>query len=241
MTTLAAVQSSYIPWKGYFDLMARADVFILYDCVQYTPRDWRNRNRIRAAGGLCWLTVPVRHGGRAQRICDVVTAEEGWRRRHWQSLRHHYARAPHFAPYAAAVEELYAACAHTRLSEVNRHFLLGLNALLGISTPLLLQEEAVAGESASARLLALCRRHGATRYLSGPKARGYLDVARFAAAGVTVEWMAYDYPEYPQGPLPFAHGITMLDMLFHTGGAWAEHMGPSFPRQALVTPRYEDL
>lgn len=235
MTTIAIVQSSYIPWKGYFELMARSDVFVLYDCVQYTARDWRNRNRIKTAQGLHWLTVPVVHESQKQRIADTMVAEGDWARVHWESLRHHYAQSAHFGVFADRVERLYATCRFQRLTEVNRHFLEGINAMLGIATPLYVQEAHVGqDDSPSGRLLAICRAHGATRYLSGPKAKAYLDVGLFEKAGVAVEWMAYDYPEYPQLHGAFEHGVTMLDMLFNTGEAWADYMTPRFPRRSTL-------
>src|SRR5436853_6671802 len=93
--TVAIVQSNYIPWKGYFDLIRQSDLFILYDDVQYTKRDWRNRNLIKTANGLHWLTIPVQVKGRfEQRICDVEISDVSWPRLHWQTLAHHYARAP---------------------------------------------------------------------------------------------------------------------------------------------------
>ena len=93
--TVAIVQSSYIPWKGYFDLIRHADHFILYDDAQYTSRDWRNRNRIKTKDGVMWLSIPVEvHGRRTQRVRDARVADPSWNRRHWKALATAYARAP---------------------------------------------------------------------------------------------------------------------------------------------------
>jgi hypothetical protein len=97
MKRVAIVQSSYIPWKGYFDLIRAVDEFVLYDDVQFTKRDWRSRNRIKSAHGLLWLSVPVSVKGRfKQRICDTEISERGWGEKHWRAIRHAYARAPNF-------------------------------------------------------------------------------------------------------------------------------------------------
>ena len=113
-STIAIVQSSYIPWKGYFDLIRRSDLFVLYDCVQYTANDWRNRNRVKNEHGLHWLTIPVSHGSRAQRICDIQCADRSWPEQHWKTLRHIYAKAPCFLQFADNIEALYQSCAIER-------------------------------------------------------------------------------------------------------------------------------
>ena len=221
MTTIAIVQSCYIPWKGYFDLIRRADVFVLFDCVQYTGRDWRNRNRIKTPNGPLWLTIPVQHESREQRICDTRTLNGEWKREHWESLRHAYGKAVFFGEYGEQVQALYENCGSDLLSEVNLHFLAGINAMLGIATPLhLLRDHIRSSGDRTDRLLDVCRHFSATRYISGPSAQDYLDTAKFAAAGVDVEWMDYGhYPEYAQLYPPFQHDVSILDALFNAGGA----------------------
>jgi hypothetical protein len=229
MTTIAIVQSCYIPWKGYFDLIRRADQFVLYDCVQYTSRDWRNRNRIKTPQGLHWLTIPVNHVSQKQRICDTHISDSAWNLLHWDTLRHNYARAPYFEQYAAYIEQLYKGCAVETLSEVNLHFLQGIMNLLGITTSLhLLKEHKAEAGDPSDKLLAICRHYSATRYLSGPSASAYLDVGKFERENIGVEWMSYDhYVEYPQPHPPFEHSVSMLDLLFNVGPAWTKYMGES--------------
>ena len=102
------MQSSYIPWKGYFDLIRAADEFILLDDVQFTKRDWRSRNRIKTKDGLSWLTIPVHSKGRfEQRIMDTTISDPSWAERHWQTIQGAYARAPFFETYAPHVRALY--------------------------------------------------------------------------------------------------------------------------------------
>ena len=219
--TVVIVQSNYLPWKGYFDLISRADVCVLYDEVQYTRRDWRNRNRIKTAQGLQWLTIPVKVRSRyLQRIRETEVADPDWAQRHWASLKHAYGRAPFFADQTRWLRPLYERSAEQpRLSEINRDFLRALCDQLGIDTPLRWSWEFEGGEGErSARLLSICQALGATRYLSGPAARGYLDEALFRRSGVEVAWMDYSgYPEYPQLHGDFVHEVSLVDLLFCTG------------------------
>jgi WbqC-like protein family len=217
---VAIVQSNYVPWKGYFDLIAAVDEFILYDDAQYTRRDWRNRNLIKTANGTQWLTIPVEVKGKYhQRIRDVVVSDQSWARTHWRTLTHHYARAAHFRDLKEAAAAWYdRAGAMQSLSEINEHFLRVLCETLGIPTAITRSADYILAEGRSERLLDLCRQAGAATYLSGPSARDYLDEAMFRDAGVGVEWMNYDgYREYPQLHPPFEHGVSILDLLFNVG------------------------
>jgi hypothetical protein len=214
---VAILQSSYIPWKGYFDIIHDVDEFIFLDDVQYTTRDWRNRNRIKTAGGAKWLTIPV-GASRHRRICDVSITDRGWAEAHWRQISLAYRRTPFFERYRAFFEDVY----HrpwTSLSEVNQ-YLIGQIAkeLLGITTRLRDSREFVAPADRQARLLKLLEDTSATTYVSGPAAAGYIDVDRFAAAGIEVVWKDYaGYPEYEQLHPPFSHEVTILDLLFHAG------------------------
>lgn len=217
---VAIVQSNYIPWKGYFDLIASVDEFILYDDVQYTRRDWRNRNLIKTPTGLHWLTIPVEVKGKyLQKIRDVVVSDATWARTHWRTLVHHYARSEHFGEFQPIVEGWYGAVAELKLlTQINEHLLRAICGVLEIGTTIKRSSEYELSEGRTERLLHLCTQTGARTYVSGPSARSYLDESIFASAGVSVEWMGYDgYPEYPQLHPPFAHGVSVLDLLFNTG------------------------
>jgi hypothetical protein len=217
---IAIVQSSYIPWKGYFDLIAAVDEFVVLDTVQYTRRDWRNRNRIKTPGGPLWLTIPVMTKGRFdQRICDTRTTDQRWAEKHWRTIRANYARAPFFRHYEDPLAALFAGVDDDSLSAVNYRFLAGLCRLLNITTLLRVSTDYVVDDTdATQRLLSICRQAGATEYLSGPSARGYLDEPRIVQAGVTVLYADYaGYPEYPQLYPPFEHQVSVIDLLVHTG------------------------
>jgi hypothetical protein len=224
--TVAIVQSNYVPWKGYFDLMARVDEFVLYDDVQYTKRDWRNRNRLKSPEGVRWLTIPVQVKGRyLQRIDETFVSDPRWGERHWTTLRGWYGRAPFFRHYRELLESLYRDTREHRLSDINRRFLEVLRDALGIATPLTSSADYPSAGEKTERLLAICLAAGATRYVSGPAAREYLDEQRFRAAGVEVEWMSYEgYPEYPQLHPPFEHGVSALDLLLSVGEEAAQFM-----------------
>lgn len=224
MKKVAIVQSNYIPWKGYFDLVNAVDEFILYDDMQFTKNDWRNRNRIKTPKGLEWLSVPV---GKNidRRIRDVELPDPRWQEKHWKTLEANYRRAAHFADVAAAFEPLYRSCTHTRLSVLNRVLIEAVCRFLGIRTKISNSwDYELAGDRVE-RLVELCRQAGADEYVTGPGARSYLDEAPFAARGVKVSWFNYaGYPEYPQLWGTFSHEVTVLDLLFNCGRESARYM-----------------
>jgi hypothetical protein len=165
---VAIVQSCYIPWKGYFDLINLVDEFILYDDRQYTRRDWRNRNRIKTPQGSQWLTIPVEVKGRyEQRIDETRISDPGWADQHWKTLRHNYASAPFFDDYRNRLESLYRSAGDPRRSAVNRLFLDELCGILGIRTSLSWSTDYEAVGAKTERLVSLCVAAGATTYLSG--------------------------------------------------------------------------
>lgn len=224
--TLAVVQSNYIPWKGYFDLINFADEFVLLDDVQYTRRDWRNRNRIKTRNGVQWLTIPVQVAGRyEQKIKDTKVANHRWRQTQWTTIRHSYAQAPYFALYKDILEPLYCDGREEYLSEINFKFLTAICSLLGITTRLSWSTDCVYRQGRMERLVDLCRHVDASRYLSGPSAKAYLDEATFTESGITVTYMDYaSYPEYDQLFPPFEHHVSILDLLFNVGPAAVLYM-----------------
>ncbi|WP_232429239.1 WbqC family protein [Burkholderia ubonensis] len=216
---VAIVQSNYIPWKGYFDLIAASDEFILYDDAQYTRRDWRNRNQIKTPQGVQWLSVPVKVKGKYhQSIRETEIDGADWAPLHWKRLQQNYARAPHFERYADELEALYTSRTYGMLSELNRAMLTWVLRQLEIDTRVSSSSDYELHGDRTEKLLNLCVQAGATEYLSGPAARSYLDEKLFADAGVAVRWFDYPaYPEYPQQWGDFVHGVTVLDVLFHCG------------------------
>jgi hypothetical protein len=219
--TVAIVQSNYLPWKGYFDLMARVDEFVLYDSVQYTRRDWRNRNRIKTPTGLRWLSIPVKSKGHyTASIRDMRVADSRWALQHWQTIRHTYAKAPYFLDYAEPLEAFYRTLDTPWLSEINAGSLRLLCTFLGIHTSITSCADYVVdpGCDATERLLCMCQQMGAQTYVSGPSAQAYLRTDVFEQAGIEIQYMDYSgYPQYPQPYGGFEHHVSAIDLLFQTG------------------------
>jgi hypothetical protein len=216
---ICIIQSCYIPWKGFFDLIGRCDEYVMFDGAQYVKRHWHNRNRIKTANGLEWLTIPVVTKGRFEQPINEVEIEKPWAEKHWHALELAYRRAPFFEQIAPAVKAWYErADKEPRLTDVNEIFLRGIAGLLGLATRLTRDTAYPASGVKTERLLGIAKAASADRYLSGPSARSYLDEQQFATAGVATEWMSYDgYPAYPQLHGGFEHAVTALDLLFNTG------------------------
>ncbi|MHA7681479.1 WbqC family protein [Cupriavidus sp. PET2-C1] len=217
MKKVAILQSNYIPWKGYFDLIASVDEFILYDDVQYTRQDWRNRNQIKTRQGLQWLTVPVR-ANFGQHICDTAIDGRKWTQTHWKSLEHSYGKAAHFEDVAQWLAPLYLEGEHTLLSGLNRALIEAICRYLGITTTLSYSWDYAPCDGKSERLVDLCRQAGAGEYISGPSAKAYLREEVFAEQGIGVRWFDYvGYRQYPQLWGEFEHAVSILDLLFNCG------------------------
>lgn len=219
MKKVAILQSNYIPWKGYFDMIASVDEFILYDEVQFTKNDWRNRNKIKTPTGVQWLTIPVRQESLEQKINATQISDKRWADKHWKTIKQNYARTQGFSEYADIVAQTYQQAAKLELlSDINVLFLRMLCQLAHIKTTITSSSDYTLHGDRVARLINLCQQASASSYISGPAAKCYLDELAFAKAGITVEWMDYSgYPEYPQLYPPFEHGVSMLDVLFNCG------------------------
>lgn len=225
MKKIAILQSNYIPWKGYFDLIAAVDEFVLYDDMQYTRRDWRNRNQIKTPQGVQWLTVPVKVKGKyLQKIRETEIDGTEWAEAHWKALAQNYRRAPHFEEVAAWLAPLYRE-SFTTLSQLNRRFLQAICDQLRIRTKITDSGDYTLVDGKTERLADLCRQAGATEYISGPAARDYVEPRCFEELGIRLSWFDYaGYPEYPQLWGEFVHGVTVLDLLFNCGGESHRYM-----------------
>lgn len=215
---VAVIQSNYIPWKGYFDIIHDVDTFIFLDDVQFTAQDWRSRNRIKTKDGLKWLSVPV-GTDKVRLIHEVRLASSLWQTKHWRSISQSYSRAPHFLRYREMLEDFYLGRSWESLSEMNQHLIqLIARECLGITTRFRDSREFELRGRKLDRLLDLIGQSGASHYLSGPTARDYIDDRCFQQAGIELEYKDYSgYPVYDQLHPPFEHAVTILDLLFHTG------------------------
>ncbi len=217
------LQPSYIPWRGYFDQINRSDLFVFYDDVQYDKRGWRNRNRIKTSTGPIWLSIPVFNRGAQTEHINInsikIVWDRPWNQEHWNSIRLAYGKAPFFSKYAEMVEEFY-----TRRPEMLADFTIDttirLARELGITHTQFLRSSEIQGVEGvkTDRLVSILKKVGATHYISGPSARDYIENEKFEEAGITLEYMEYDYPEYPQLYPPFDPQVSILDTLFMLGG-----------------------
>ncbi|MBI4964433.1 MAG: WbqC family protein [Desulfomonile tiedjei] len=216
---VAIVQSNYIPWKGYFDLIASVDEFILFDDAQFTKNDWRNRNLIKTPNGMKWLTIPVKMKGRfPQKIKDATIAYHGWPAKHWKTIVQNYRKAKHFKMYSDFFEELFLNTHEDLLSDVNFRFLSAICRLLEINTTITWSMNYVLVDGKTERLVEMCRQAKATDYLSGPSAGNYIEERLFERANIKLAYADYSgYPEYDQLFAPFEHGVSIVDLIFNVG------------------------
>lgn len=226
MKKVAIVQSNYIPWRGYFDLIAFVDEFIIYDDMQYTKRDWRNRNRIKTSQGLQWITVPVQVKGRFhQKIRETLIDGTDWAKAHWRALEFNYSAAAHFADIADWLAPIYLEEQHTNLSLLNRRLLNAICSYLGISTRLANSWDYELADGKTERLANLCQQAAATEYVSGPSARSYVDERVFDELSIRVTWFDYDgYRDYKQLWGGFEPAVSILDLLFNVGAEAPDYL-----------------
>jgi hypothetical protein len=219
MKKIAILQSNYIPWKGYFDMINMVDEFILYDDMQYTKRDWRNRNKIKTSKGSEWLSIPVTVKGKFfQKINETKVSDNVWRKKHFNAIKHNYSKSPYFKDYIHIFEDLYLNSKEEYLSQINYDFIIAINKILDIKTKIRTSSEFNLIEGQTEKLLGICKDTKANIYLSGASAQSYFDEELAQKENIKVEWMDYsDYKEYNQLFLPFEHGVSILDLIFNEG------------------------
>lgn len=212
-------QSNYIPWKGYFDAIAIADTFVLYDDMQYTKRDWRNRNQIKTTNGLSWLSIPVEVKGKYfQKINETKISDTNWNRNHWNVLKHNYSKSKSYPEVKDFVEELYLSCNYQYLSEINFHFLKKIAEFLEIDTAFKFSSAFELLDGKTEKLVNICKQLGATDYYSGPAAKDYMDESLFTLENISVHYFNHSgYKEYDQLFPPFCHAVSILDLIFSEG------------------------
>ncbi len=220
--TCSIHQPQYLPWLGYFDKMARSDVFVLLDNVQFKKNEWQNRNRIRTANdpGWQWLTVPVLHD-HGQAIHEVTfNPSVDWRRQHRTALESSYSRAPYFKEYWPRLRGLYET-EHASLSDLNVAGVRVLAEMLGIKTKIVLASALPVTSEKTRRLIDICRAVGADTYIAGAGAEAYMDFGEFRASGETLKVQQYQHPVYDQfrarTPEQFVSHLSVVDLLFNAG------------------------
>ena len=213
----AIIQSGYLPWKGYFDIVNEVDLFVFLEDVQYTRSDWRNRNKIMTAHGPKWLSVPVqqRHG---QSIFEArIDYSHRWQAKHKRAIQLSYGRAAEYDEYAGSILSIYDTHFET-ISQLNMHAIRIVSRLLGINTRFVNSLQLKVSGTKDDRVIGICQAVGINHYLSGPAARSYIDEAKFARASIALEYKDFcGYPEYRQLYGPFEHHVSAIDVLFNCG------------------------
>jgi len=219
-------QSNYIPWKGYFDSINMVDELIIYDDMQYTKRDWRNRNLVKTKDGLKWLSIPVEVKGKfLQKINETKISDKGWAKSHWSTLVASYGKAACFREIKDLLEPVYMEMNEEYLTMINFRLMKVICEYLGTGTHMHFSSEYKLVEGKTERLVELCRLRNATDYYTGPAAKDYMDETLFEKENIRVHYFDYSgYPEYPQLFPPFEHGVTILDLLFNTGREAVKYM-----------------
>jgi WbqC-like protein family. len=213
----AIIQSNYLPWRGYFDIIHDVDVFVFLEDVQYTHRDWRNRNKVKTAGGVKWISVPVL-GGINQFIYEArIDYSQAWQEKHRQTLHHSYAAAPYYESYKSEILEIYSHSFES-LSELNMYSIKKIAKILGIETQFINAKDLHAPGTKDEKLINICQMVGADSYLSGPAAKNYIADDRFSSAEIELAYMDYSgYPDYHQLWGNFEPAVSIIDVLFNCG------------------------
>jgi len=215
---VAILQSNYIPWKGYFDIIHDVDYFVFYETVQYTKNDWRNRNKIKTPQGTYWLTVPT-GTDLGRQIYEVKIADAHWQKKHWKTIAQYYSKAPYFSRYQDFFKSVFLENKWETLSELNQFLIKSIaRDFLGITTQFGDSREYIHVGDKQERLINLLKATDASTYVTGPAGKAYIDDAKFRAAKIDVVYKSYaGYPEYPQFHPPFDHFVSIVDLLFHVG------------------------
>jgi hypothetical protein len=213
----AIIQPSYFPWRGYFSFLKSVDCFIFLDDVQYTNRDWRNRNKFEIDGRSEWLTVPVAKGSTSLEIKDVSIDEStDWRRLHLKTFQRNYSKAPFFEE---AHDLFNSISLHpvSSISDLTCYTTILISEYLGIECDFLRSSILEVDGTSSLRLMNICLKISATEYLSGPSAKSYLDVNMFEDSGIGVQFQEYEYDPYPRSARPWLETLSVLDLIAFNG------------------------
>ena len=212
------LQPSYLPWIGYFEQMARADQFVYLDDVQYTRRDWRNRNKIRTNEGWAWLTVPVQQKNHYTQLLKETRIDNStnWNKKHCSAIKFNYSKAPFFEDYYPYFDSIYQK-QWDFLVDLCYEITGYLKAVLNISTQTFRSSDFLVEGTKSNRILNLCEKMRATHYLTGNLAHDYLSGVNFSEKGVELEYQEYDHPNYSQQYLGFVPNMSLIDLLFNAG------------------------
>lgn len=217
MKKVAICQSNYIPWIGYFELISSVSDFVFLDNVQYTRRDWRNRNQIKTPQGKLWLTINVKVDNDSELIQEVQFVDTDWKSEHLEAIRRNYRRSKFFDSIFPEIEQMYQSFDGFSLSQFNQHLICNISARLGIETRFHDATNFVTSNNNSQRLLDICMNLQASTYVSGPSAKDYLDVSIFRDKNVIIEWFEYSRKEFDQLWGNFQRNVSVFDPILNNG------------------------
>jgi hypothetical protein len=217
--TLGSIQSSFLPWFGYFGMIKHASHFVILDNVQFDKNGWRNRNRINNNGDYQWITVPVHLGKKiGPKINEIeIDYSQKWIPRILGSIENSYRRSPHYSYFASIIETAINKKPVT-LHALNYELIHKIVLELEIDTKIELSSAIASSSDRNQRLVDFARHYGCTKYLSGQAAKSYLDVQNFNMAGINVAWYEFDeLLQYPQQSMNFLPKLSIIDLLMNLG------------------------
>ena len=219
MKKVAIIQSNYIPWKGYFDLIGLVDEFIILDSVQYSKGDWRNRNKIKSPNSLLWLTVPVSVKGKSNQLINQVELNGNkWAFKHWKTIEMNYKKSKYFDEVSSLLKPLYLDFEYKFLSDLNRKFIEAISNYLELNTKIISSDEFITSNDKNQRLIDILNKVNSKIYFSGPSAKSYINQNEFRKNGIEIHWMNYsNYPVYEQLWGKFVHQVSVIDLIFNCG------------------------
>ncbi len=219
------IQSNYLPWKGYFDIINLVDEFVLYDEVQFTKNDWRNRNQIKTPTCKDWITIPVLQKNLGQKISETIVVDNFWRKKHWKTIVQNYKKAKFFRTYAPIFENLYLNREEIFLSKINHQFIKAVNSILGIKTKIVFDNQYELRGSKTERIIHICKQAGASEYISGPSGKNYIEENLFEETDIALTYFDYSgYPEYSQLFGAFDHAVSIIDLVLNEGPSATNYM-----------------
>lgn len=218
MKKIAMLQPNYLPWKGVFDLIDQVDVFVFYDDVQYTKRDWRNRNKIRTNNGDIWLSVPV-ISSRGDLICDVkINNESDWQKKHYQTIKTNYSKAPHFDEYSYLIDDIYLNNKWDYLNDLDIFATKIIATALGIQCKWVKASDLnISGAKDGEKIIKICKKLECDYFINGPASKEFMNEELFKHENISLNYIEYSYPEYTQLQKPFNHYVSVLDLIFNCG------------------------
>ncbi|MBU0502999.1 MAG: WbqC family protein [Candidatus Omnitrophota bacterium] len=215
-------QPQYIPWLGYFDKIAKSDCFVFLDKVQYKPREFQNRNKVRAASGSLWLSVPVISKDKGRQVIDsvVVDNELPWQRKHLETFKSCYGKADFFDEHKEFLNQVYTQ-KREGLVDLNIFIIDYILKQLAIALPIYRESELDIRNTATDRIIDICRKLKADTYLSGAGGKEYLEEAKFPQAGIKLLYQDFKHPAYRQQFMKnagdFMPCMSILDLLLNEG------------------------